>query len=130
MKKTDEELRAVGLSRQKAAYVQNVAQFWLDHKLENKDWDLVSNEAVLEELTQIKGVGTWTAQMLLMFTLRRKDVFPVDDMGIQKAIVKRYRLRSKGKKLKERMLQISKAWSPYRTLACRYLWIWIDKNDK
>ncbi len=124
---TDEELRAVGLSRQKANYVRNVAQFWLDHQLQKMDWNRTTNEEVLNLLTQIKGVGTWTVQMLLMFTLNRPDVFPTGDLGIQNAIVKRYRLRSKGKKLTQRMEQIASAWSPYRTLACRYLWRWIDQ---
>ena len=123
---SDEQLRAVGVSRQKSAYIRNVARFWDDHGLHSHDWDRMPDKEVLDFLTQIKGVGTWTVQMLLMFTLRRPDIFPVDDLGIQNAMVKRYRLRSKGRRLKERMLEISKSWSPYRTLASRYLWVWID----
>ncbi len=123
---TQEELRAVGLSRQKYGYVQNVAQYWNDNQLLDMAWITKSDDEVINELTEIKGVGTWTVQMLLMFTLDREDVFPLGDVGIQNAIVKIYNLRSKGKKLKIRMEQISKVWSPHRTLACKYLWKWID----
>ncbi|HHS95013.1 MAG TPA: DNA-3-methyladenine glycosylase 2 family protein [Phaeodactylibacter sp.] len=120
-----EALRSVGLSRQKATYLQNIAQFWLNHNLDNHPWDESSDEELIALLSQIKGVGTWTVQMLLIFTLNRIDVFPIDDLGIQKAIVKKYRLRSTGKRLKERMMQIAQPWSPYRSIACRYLWKWL-----
>ena len=89
----------------------------------------MSNEEVIDLLTQIKGVGRWTVEMILMFTLGREDVFAVDDLGIQQAITKLYKLDADDKKLmKEKILQISSKWSPYRTYACRYLWGWKDNT--
>ena len=89
----------------------------------------MSNEEVIDLLTQIKGVGRWTVEMILMFTLGREDVFAVDDLGIQQAITKLYKLDATDKKLmKGKMLQISSKWSPYRTYACRYLWGWKDNS--
>ncbi len=83
----------------------------------------MNNEEVIEYLTRIKGVGRWTAEMLLMFTLGREDVFAVDDLGIQQAMIKVYNLnKADKKKLREDMLKISAKWSPYRTYACLHLW--------
>jgi DNA-3-methyladenine glycosylase II len=85
------------------------------------------NEAVIEYLTEIKGVGKWTTEMLLMFALGREDVFAVDDLGIQNAMINLYKLNKEDKKqLKLDMLRISKKWSPYRTYACLHLWHWKD----
>jgi len=85
----------------------------------------MSNEDIIEYLTQIKGVGRWTTEMLLMFTLKREDVFAVDDLGIQMAMVGLYGLdNSNKKKLKAEMMAIAAQWSPYRTYACMYLWRW------
>lgn len=123
------QLRGVGLSGQKSRYVQNVAQFWLDQQLTQSDWKKLSDQQVLELLTKIKGVGNWSAQMILMFTLNRPDVFPIDDLGIRNAIIKAYRLRSKGKALEKRLTRIAEAWRPYRTLACCYLWRWYDAQS-
>ena len=127
---SEEDLRAVGLSRQKGSYIQNVANYWIDNKLDKIDWKKLSDEEIIEMLTEIKGVGVWTVQMLLMSTLKRPDVFPTNDLGINNAIIKRYRLRSKGKQLTKRILKLSEAWSPYRSTACLYLWSWIhgEKN--
>ena len=87
----------------------------------------MSNEEVINLLTQIKGVGRWTVEMILMFTLGREDVFAIDDLGIQQSITKLYKLDSTDKKqMKEKILLISLKWSPYRTYACRYLWGWKD----
>jgi len=87
----------------------------------------MSNTEVIEYLTQIKGVGQWTAEMLLMFALGREDVFAVGDLGIQNAMIRLYKLdNSDKKKIKEEMLQLSKKWSPYRTYACVHLWRWKD----
>jgi len=89
----------------------------------------MENEAIIELLTQIKGVGKWTVEMLLMFTLGREDVFAVDDLGIQQAMIRLYKLDNTNKKaLKEKMLLLSAKWSPYRTYACLHLWQW--KDDK
>ncbi|HPI08383.1 MAG TPA: DNA-3-methyladenine glycosylase [Saprospiraceae bacterium] len=119
-------LREVGLSAQKAGYLQNVAHFSLKNDLEKHRWDLMSDEEIIEFLSQIKGVGKWTVQMLLMFTLGRPDVFPTDDLGIQQAMVNLYKINETGKDLKKKMLEISEPWQPWRTVACRYLWRWKD----
>lgn len=122
-----ETLRAIGLSNAKTSYVQNVARFALEQGMDHRKLHKMDNEEVIEYLTQIKGVGRWTAEMLLMFALSREDVFAVDDLGIQNAMIALYKLdRADKKQFKEEMLRISKKWSPYRTYACMYLWRWKD----
>jgi DNA-3-methyladenine glycosylase II len=87
----------------------------------------MDDEELIEFLVQIKGIGRWTAEMILMFTLGREDVFAVDDLGIQQAMTKLYKLNAEDKKgMKQEMIKISSKWSPYRTYACRYLWGWKD----
>ncbi len=86
----------------------------------------MTDEEVIEHLTQIKGVGRWTVEMLLMFVLAREDVFAIDDIGIQNAMAQVYGLNRKHKRFKKQLLTISQAWSPYRTYACIYLWRWRD----
>ena len=122
-----EKLRGIGMSNAKVSYVQNVARFEMESGLDSMKLNRMSNEEVIAYLTQIKGVGQWTAEMLLMFSLGREDVFAVDDLGIQNAMIKLYEINYKKKiKLKEKMLLISSAWSPYRTYACVHLWRWKD----
>lgn len=122
-----ETLRGIGLSNAKAQYVLNVAQFAIDHNLDDKRLKKMSNEDIIELLTQIKGVGRWTVEMLLMFTLGREDVFAVDDYGIQVAMKKIYKLDDSNKKeMREKMLKLSAKWSPYRTYACLHLWHYKD----
>ncbi len=123
-----ETLRAIGLSNAKVNYVQNVARFCLEQNVTDEKLLAMSNDEITELLTQIKGVGKWTVEMLLMFTLGREDVFAVDDLGIQTAMIKVYKLPAEDKKvLKEKMLRLSKKWSPYRTYACLHLWKWKDE---
>ena len=118
-----DKLKAIGLSGSKTNYIHNVARFAIDKGIDYKHLDKLNNEEVIEYLTEIKGVGRWTVEMLLMFTLGREDVFAVDDLGIQQAMIKLYRLRTTDKKkLLARMKKISESWSPYRTYACMYLW--------
>lgn len=120
-------LRAVGLSNAKVNYIKNVSEFCIEHKITDKKLLAMSNEEIVELLTQIKGVGKWTVEMLLMFTLGREDVFAVDDLGIRQAMIKAYQLDiSDKKKMKEQMLEISAKWSPFRTYACLHLWGWKD----
>ena len=122
-----EQLRGVGLSGQKAGYLQNVAQFAIDNDLEKMDWAAMSDDEIISFLTQIKGVGKWTVQMLLMFTLARPDIFPVDDLGIQQAMQRLFKIEEENpRRLKIRMMELSEPWKPYRTVACRYLWRWKD----
>ena len=122
-----ETLRSIGLSNAKANYVHNVCKFFIDEKITDARLHKMSNEALIKYLTQIKGVGQWTVEMILMFTLGREDIFAVDDLGIQQAICKLYKIDAADKKvMKEKMLTISNKWSPYKTYACRYLWGWKD----
>lgn len=122
-----DKLRGIGLSNAKVGYVQNVAQYVLDHKVDDKQFYKMTNDEIIEFLTKIEGVGKWTVEMLLMFTLGREDVFAVDDLGIQQAMAKVYKLDMTDKKaLREKMLKISAKWSPYRTYACFYLWKFKD----
>lgn len=123
-----ERLRSAGLSNQKASYLQNVAAFSLQHDLENHQWNSMSDDEIIDFLTRIKGVGKWTAQMILMFTIGRPDIFPVDDLGIQQAMARLYGLDEKGKKFKHQMIEIAEPWRPYRTIASRYLWRWKDST--
>lgn len=126
-----ETLRSIGLSNAKTQYVQNVCQFFLTEKITDTTLHKMSNDELIKYLSQIKGVGQWTVEMILMFTLGREDVFAVDDLGIQQSIAKLYQLDVTDKKvLKEKMLLLSAKWSPYRTYACRYLWGWKDKEPK
>ena len=122
-----DKLRAIGLTNAKVNYVQNVAKYLLEHNADDKMLNKMSDEEVIAFLTPIKGVGRWTVEMLLMFTLGREDVFAVDDLGIQQAMAKVYKLDITDKKaLREKMLKISAKWAPYRTYACFYLWKYKD----
>ncbi|WP_299986371.1 DNA-3-methyladenine glycosylase 2 family protein [uncultured Pontibacter sp.] len=118
----DETLRGAGLSFQKIGYVRNVASFAQGGNLEHALIDAMEDDALIQHLTQIKGIGRWTVEMLLMFALERPDVMPVDDLGIQNAMKRQYNLNETGKELKARMLEIAEKWRPYRTIACKHLW--------
>ena len=122
-----ETLRGIGLSNAKAQYVQNVAKFAIENGMEVKKLQAMSNDELSAYLTQIKGVGRWTTEMLMMFALGREDVFSVDDLGIQNAMIAIYRLKKDDRKaLREKMIRISERWSPYRTYACLHLWHYKD----
>lgn len=121
-----EELRTVGLSNQKANYVQNVARHFVENDLIRQDWSRLSDEDILNQLTAIKGVGNWTVQMILMFGLGRKDILPVGDASIQKSMQTLYQLNGKGRVLQQQMLKQAERWRPYRSIASRYLWKWKD----
>jgi DNA-3-methyladenine glycosylase II len=120
-------LRGIGLSNAKTNYLRNVAEYAGTHGMHDKKLYKMSNEEVLDFLLPIKGVGRWTVEMLLMFTLGREDVFAPDDLGLQQAMIKIYKLDSTDKKaLREKMLKISEKWAPYRTYACLHLWRYKD----
>ncbi len=121
-----EQLRKAGLSYQKGAYLKNIAAFSLENTLDYRRLYKKSDEYLIEYLSSIKGVGRWTAEMILMFNLNRPDILPVDDLGIQQAMINLYGIKSKGKDLKAEMLEISLNWQPYRSLASRHLWKWKD----
>ncbi|MEM6317315.1 MAG: DNA-3-methyladenine glycosylase 2 family protein [Bacteroidota bacterium] len=117
-----EALRSVGLSRQKASYIQNVAHFFVENKLLEKDWAGETDQAIIEQLTIIKGVGQWTVEMILMFTLGRMDVLPLDDLVVKNSMIRLYGVEAKGRALKKKLLAIAEPWRPYRTIASLYLW--------
>jgi len=122
-----EKLRGIGLSNAKVNYIQNLSRFALERGMGTKELSKLSNEEVIEYLTEIKGVGRWTVEMLLMFSMKREDVFAIDDLGIQQGMIGLYKLEKEPKKqLKEEMMKISKKWAPFRTYACLYLWRWKD----
>ena len=116
-------LRGIGLSNAKCNYIHNVAKFAAEFGMDVEKLSAMSDEEVIEYLTAIKGVGRWTVEMLLMFALGREDVFAADDLGIQNAMIRFYKLdNSDKKKFKEAMIKKAKKWSPYRTYACMHLW--------
>jgi DNA-3-methyladenine glycosylase II len=123
LKMKDDTLRAVGLSYQKAGYLKNIARFSTEETLDYKKLKSKGDEELIEYLVQIKGVGRWTVEMLLMFSLNRHDILPKDDLGIQNGMKSLYKIDPQNKKeLYAEMERIAEKWRPYRTLACRYIW--------
>jgi DNA-3-methyladenine glycosylase II len=126
-----ETMRSVGLSYQKANYIKNVAQFSLDNDLENYSWEGMTDEEIIQKLTSIKGVGKWTTEMILIFTLGRPDVFPIDDLGIMNAMKRLVPLENiPPKELKVKMLAIAELWQPHRTYASYWLWRYYEKSNQ
>jgi len=118
-------LKGIGLSQSKTNYLLNVCHFFLEHKLTDSKLNKMDDETLIDLLIQIKGVGRWTVEMILMFALGREDVFAVDDLGIQQKMCALFDIDKTDKKqMKSKMQEISSPWSPYRTYACRYLWGW------
>ncbi len=123
-----EALRSIGLSGAKAAYVQNVARYFLEKGLTDDLLQRMPDEEVIQTLLPIKGVGRWTVEMLQMFTLGREDVFAPDDLGIRQAMTALYGLHPESKKSQTaEMIRIAEAWRPWRTYACLHLWRWKDE---
>ena len=119
-----DDLRAVGLSRQKAAYLNDLALHFRDRRLLPERWPDLDDAAVIAELTQVKGVGRWTAEMFLMFHLLRPDVLPIGDLGLRRAISLHY---NRGRALTDaRLLRIARPWAPWRSVASWYLWRSLD----
>jgi DNA-3-methyladenine glycosylase II len=123
---SDETLRGVGLSRQKISYLRDLSQKMIDGSLRPDALDSLPDEAVVDMLTAIKGIGRWTADMILIFRLLRPDILPVGDLGIVKAIQKAYGLRKPPDA--RRMLKIAEPWRPYRSVASWYLWASLDNK--
>jgi DNA-3-methyladenine glycosylase II len=121
---TDAQMRGVGLSKQKSAYLKDLAAKTRDGLLDFAGLADASDEEVIERLTQVKGIGVWTAHMFLMFSLRRPNVLPTGDYGVQVAVKKHYK-KSKLPKPKD-MEKIARCWEPYRSIACWYLWRSLD----
>lgn len=123
---SDEQMRAVGLSRQKSAYLRDLASKVGTGALPLDHVETLSDGALIAHLVQVKGIGKWTAQMFLMFKLGRIDVLPDLDLGIQNAIKRAYRKR---RVLPRDVLRIGARWSPYSSIACWYLWRSLDNGD-
>ena len=123
-KLTDEQLRSVGLSKQKSSYLRDMAERANRGELDFSRLPEMTDDEVIRHLTQVKGVGVWTAHMFLMFTLKRPNVLPTGDFGVQMAIKKHYNKRKPPKP--PQMEKIAKAWEPYRSIACWYLWRSLD----
>ena len=120
---THEELRSCGLSNRKAEYVAGIAEAWQGGYAEY-DWDSMDDERALELLVALRGVGRWTAEMVLIFTLLRPDVFPIDDLGVVRGMEKVY---NEGEVLDRAELNdIASNWSPWRTVGSWYMWRAID----
>lgn len=122
-----ETFRSIGFSNAKASYVHNVCRFFIENNITDAQLYKMNNEEVIALLRQIKGVGKWTVEMILMFTLGREDVFALDDLGLKQGVIRLYNLKETDKKvLIKKIEKISSKWSPYRTYASRYLWNWKD----
>ncbi len=124
LKLTPETMRAVGLSKQKTSYLFDMAERAHRGELDFSRLPTMSDDEVIKHLTQVKGVGVWTAHMFLMFTLRRPNILPTGDYGVRTAIMKHYKKRKLPKP--ELMERIAKPWAPYRSVACWYLWQSLD----
>ena len=123
---SDAQLRGVGYSRQKSGYLRDLCRHVLDGSLDLEHVDDRPDEEVIATLTQVKGIGRWSAEMFLMFRLHRPDVLPVGDLGIVNAIKRQYRLRKVP--TPDRIRKIGEAWKPYRSVACWYLWRSLDNE--
>ena len=120
-------VRSAGISPQKYSYLLDLCKRIEDGRLELKKFKSMPNEEIIEELDEVRGIGRWTAEMFLMFSLNRPDVVPFDDLGLQKAVQRAYKLRSRPSK--KRFAKISKPWQPYGTIASLYLWRSMDKDN-
>ena len=121
---SDEQLRSVGLSKQKSSYLKDLSVKAASGLLDFSTLPKLSDDEVIEHLTQVKGIGVWTAHMFLIFSLRRPNVMPTGDYGVQMAIKKHYRKRKLP--TPKHMEKIARAWEPYRSIACWYLWRSLD----
>ncbi len=126
LKSEAEELRSVGLSKQKISYLKDLAMKFSNGTVSPKKFHTMSDDEVRAHLIAVKGVGVWTADMFLMFTLHRLDVLPTGDLGIQKGMQKLFNLRTVPSP--EKMKQLAIDWHPYRTVACRYIWMSLENE--
>ena len=120
------DLQNIGLSKQKINYINNVSKFFMEnHK--KVDFRIESEEEISKKLISIKGIGQWTIDMFMMFTLCKTDILPIGDLGIKKAFKKLYKLNDFPSE--KFMKKESLPWKPYRTIACCYLWMLVDDGD-
>ena len=120
----DTALRACGFSGQKVSYVKDLARRFASGEVKPLRWGRLDDEAIIEELVAVKGIGRWTVEMFLIFHLKRPDVLPVDDLGLRRAMEREY---NRGKPLtRDRMRELGEPWAPYRSVATWYLWRSLD----
>ena len=124
LKLSEEQMRGAGLSKQKLSYLRDLAAKAQSGEVDFPHLPDLPDEEVIKQLTKIKGIGAWTAHMFLMFALRRPNVLPTGDLGIQMAIRRHYRKRKLPKP--QQMEKLAKCWEPYRSVACWYLWRSMD----
>ncbi|HPR09140.1 DNA-3-methyladenine glycosylase 2 family protein [Candidatus Saccharibacteria bacterium] len=120
----ESECKAIGLSGQKARYIHDLAEHFVRDSAVFNQLESLTDDMVIAELTKVKGIGVWTAQMFLLFTLQRPDVFAIDDLGLQNAIAKLYNLASRPSRTE--MMAFAEKWRPYRSTACYHLWHLLD----
>ncbi|MFO0971094.1 MAG: DNA-3-methyladenine glycosylase [Candidatus Saccharimonadales bacterium] len=130
LSKNPEELRTAGLSRPKIGYIQDLAQKVLDGTVQFEHLDALGNEAIIAELTQIKGVGIWTVHMFLIFCMGRLDVLAWGDLGIRNGIKKLYNLKEPPDQPTIEQLAVQNHWHPYASIACWYIWRSLDNTPK
>lgn len=118
----DVEMRSAGISGQKQKYLKSLAEHFVTEKAIYNNLDQLNDEEVIEQLTRIVGIGRWTAEMYLMFNLKRPNVFPLDDLGIRQNMERIYGITPSKKPNRKEYEEIASRWSPHRTIACRYLW--------
>lgn len=128
LEKDIEELRAVGLSRPKARYIQDLATKVIDGTVAFDNIDSLSNDEIIAELTKVKGIGVWTVHMFLMFCMRRLDVLPTGDLGIRNGIAKLYDLDHTPTEREVELIAEQNGWSPYESVASRYIWLSLDNT--
>ena len=126
----DDSLRSLGLSYSKIKYIKNIAQFFLDNPTFAYDITSMADEEIIEKLVQIKGVGVWTVQMLLIFTLGSEDVLPLDDLIVRKGIIYHYGLDETAKDIKQQCMNVGENWKPYRSTGSRYMWAAKDQMKR
>ena len=119
-----DNLYGVGLSKQKASYIKNIAEAYNVNFIINNNFSIMTDAEIIKQLTNIKGIGRWTAEMFLIFTLRRSDVFPVTDLGVQKGFQVFYSLDELPSI--DLMNEKAEKWRPYRTIVTLYLWYAVD----
>lgn len=117
----DDKIRSAGLSYSKVSYVKSIANAFISDLIDQDKVRKQSDEEVIIELTQIRGIGRWTAEMVLIFALQRLDIFSIDDLGLRNAITKLYGVTDR-----KEMIELSKQWIPHRSSACWYLWKSLD----
>ena len=122
----DQKIRDAGISWQKISYMKDLAKKTLESGIVFEQFEIMTDEEIIEELVKVRGIGRWTAEMFLMFSMGRQDIFSYGDLGLRRAMQNLYSLRKEPSP--RRAAQIANKWKPFRTIACRYLWASLDQK--